>query len=116
MIFTSKRINRRSLVIYNTCLILFLYLVSFLRDIVLLNLIFFIFYLFIIGVTLSVLVSRLHDFNRTGWWALLIFIPIVNLILFTMLFFVPGNKNKNKYGEVPCKYDIFIAKERERSK
>lgn len=116
MIFTAKRINRRSFLIYNTCLILYMYLVDFLMDVVWLGLIFSIFNLFLVAVSLSVVVSRLHDFNRTGWWALLIFIPIVKSIFTIMLLLVPGNKNKNKYGEVPCKYDIFIAKERERSK
>ncbi len=93
-----------------------MYLVDFLMDVVWLGLIFSIFNLFLVAVSLSVVVSRLHDFNRTGWWALLIFIPIVKSIFTIMLLLVPGNKNKNKYGEVPCKYDIFIAKERERSK
>jgi len=88
-----------------------MYLVGFLMDVVWLGLIFSIFNLFLVAVSLSVVVSRLHDFDRTGWWALLIFIPVVNLIFCIMLFFTPGNKNKNKYGEVSGKYNIFTSKD-----
>ena len=30
-------------------------------------------------------VNRLHDLNRTGWWMILSFIPIVNLVLLIYL-------------------------------
>lgn len=30
--------------------------------------------------TIAVMVRRLHDINFSGWWALLSFIPLVNII------------------------------------
>ena len=48
----------------------------------------------------TVTVRRLHDTERSGWWALLLPLPLLALIvlLFCLL---PGNAGKNKYGEPP---------------
>ncbi len=50
--------------------------------------------------SISVLVRRLHDINRSGLWALLIVVPIANLVL---LFFtcLKGDKGENQYGKNP---------------
>jgi uncharacterized membrane protein YhaH (DUF805 family) len=42
-------------------------------------------------------IRRSHDFNFGGWLALLLLVPIVNL----MFWFVPGTKAENTYGAVP---------------
>jgi uncharacterized membrane protein YhaH (DUF805 family) len=35
----------------------------------------------------SLSVRRLHDLNRSGWWYLLTFVPVMNLVLlFTLMF------------------------------
>jgi uncharacterized membrane protein YhaH (DUF805 family) len=50
-----------------------------------------------IGVT----IRRLHDTNRTGWWLLLILIPLIGpviLLIFTVLNSDPG---ENQYGPNP---------------
>jgi len=39
-------------------------------------------------------VKRSHDFNMGGWLAILLLIPVVNL----MFCFIPGTKDENKYG------------------
>lgn len=44
------------------------------------------------------MVQRLHDCNRTGWWALLVFIPYVDIAFLLALMFYPGTKSANKYG------------------
>lgn len=41
-------------------------------------------------------IKRAHDFNRGGWMALLLFVPIVNLCFW----FIPGNPDTNQYGAV----------------
>lgn len=51
------------------------------------------FYLYI-----TFMIRRLHDVNQTGWFALLIFIPLVNLILALYLLFAPGTQGENNYG------------------
>ena len=46
---------------------------------------------------LSVSIRRLHDINRSGWWALLILTGIGVLILFVGAL-IPGDKEENSYG------------------
>lgn len=41
---------------------------------------------------------RLHDVDRTGWWALLVLVPVLNLLLFVYLLLVPGSDGTNRYG------------------
>lgn len=52
--------------------------------------------------SITILIRRLHDSNKSGWWILLCLIPIASLIVlyFTM---VPSNPETNKYGECPAK-------------
>ena len=49
---------------------------------------------------LAVAVRRLHDTNRSGWWILLSFVPLVGFIV---AFFLTqqGTKGTNQYGEDP---------------
>ncbi len=54
--------------------------------------------------SVTVLIRRLHDTGRTGWWILLSFIPLVGsivLFIFTVLDSTPG---ANKYGPNPKEY------------
>lgn len=67
-----------------------------------------VFYLIEIGIFLinflflfSVFTRRLHDLGYSGWWSLLIFIPIAGAIQQIILLFRPGDKGNNKYGNPP---------------
>ena len=57
-------------------------------------------YLFIIIPGLAVSVRRLHDTNRSGWYLLLNFIPLVGTILLFIWSVTPGDKKANQYGPV----------------
>ena len=57
-------------------------------------------YLFIIIPGLAVSVRRLHDTNRSGWYLLLNFIPLVGTILLFIWSVTPGEKKANQYGPV----------------
>jgi uncharacterized membrane protein YhaH (DUF805 family) len=46
-------------------------------------------------------VLRLHDFNRSGLWSLLLFVPIANVVLSLLLMFWPGSGDDNDHGEPP---------------
>ena len=51
--------------------------------------------------SLAVSVRRLHDIDRTGWWLLIAFIPLVGaivLLVFALLDSTPGD---NRYGPNP---------------
>lgn len=41
---------------------------------------------------------RLHDIGRSGWWQLLIFIPIIG-ILVLLYFYISQSDGNNQYGE-----------------
>ena len=55
--------------------------------------------LFVIGA--SLVVRRLHDTDRSGILALLLFLPIVNLFLVVYLMLSPGTPGENLYGRPP---------------
>jgi uncharacterized membrane protein YhaH (DUF805 family) len=67
--------------------------------------------LYIIAViipTLAVAVRRLHDQNKSGWYFLVRFIPIIGTIWLLILFCTEGTRGPNRYGADPKnKYDEF---------
>ena len=50
---------------------------------------------------LALNVRRLHDVGRPGWWLLVIFVPLFNLLLLFILAATEGEKGPNRYGEEP---------------
>lgn len=46
-------------------------------------------------------VRRLHDVNKSGWYMLLAFIPLIGGIWLLILFFTEGTQGVNNYGENP---------------
>ncbi len=50
----------------------------------------------------AVTIKRWHDLDRSGWWALLGFIPLLGLIGQTVMFSVSkGTRGPNRYGPAP---------------
>lgn len=49
---------------------------------------------------LAILVRRLHDTNRTGWWFFILLIPIIGFIVM-LIFLCIDSKEDNKYGVNP---------------
>jgi uncharacterized membrane protein YhaH (DUF805 family) len=43
-------------------------------------------------------IRRLHDFDLSGWWSLLVLIPLVPIALV----FIPGRKEANRFGPAPA--------------
>jgi uncharacterized membrane protein YhaH (DUF805 family) len=50
-----------------------------------------------IGVT----VRRLHDTGRSGWWILIIFVPLVGAIVLLIFMFLDSHPGTNAYGPSP---------------
>lgn len=46
-------------------------------------------------------IQRLHDFNASGWWSILILLPIANLVLYLILLIMPGTQGPNRFGNPP---------------
>jgi uncharacterized membrane protein YhaH (DUF805 family) len=49
----------------------------------------------------AVTVRRLHDVGLSGWWLLLVFVPILGAIFFLVVLLLGGNKGENAYGSRP---------------
>lgn len=48
--------------------------------------------------SLSVAFRRLHDTNRSAWWLLIAFIPIVGSITLIVFYVLPGTPGANRFG------------------
>lgn len=51
--------------------------------------------------SIGVTVRRLHDINKSGWFILLSFIPIIGWILMIVWLLTKGDEGVNKYGPNP---------------
>jgi len=51
--------------------------------------------------TLAVAVRRLHDTNRSGWWLLVSFIPLVGAIVLLIFLVSDSQPGDNRYGPNP---------------
>lgn len=51
--------------------------------------------------SLAVLVRRLHDIGKSGWYFLMYLIPIAGPIIILVWLFTDGNRFVNDYGEDP---------------
>jgi uncharacterized membrane protein YhaH (DUF805 family) len=47
---------------------------------------------------IAVGVRRLHDLDKSGWWLLIAFIPLIGFILLIYWFAQPGTPGPNRFG------------------
>ncbi len=45
---------------------------------------------------------RLNDLNRSGWWILLLIVPLINLVLVIYMLFFRGTEGANNFGPAPA--------------
>ena len=48
--------------------------------------------------SLAVTVRRLHDTDRSGWWLVILLVPIVGAIVFLVFMATPGGEMANRFG------------------
>jgi uncharacterized membrane protein YhaH (DUF805 family) len=60
---------------------------------------------FIPGIAVSI--RRLHDSRKSGWYILIVIVPIIGIIGFFLLTAVDGSPGKNEYGENPKESNKF---------
>jgi len=51
--------------------------------------------------SIGVAIRRLHDTNRSGWWLLLCFIPIIGFIVLIVFYCIDSDPGDNQYGPNP---------------
>ncbi|MGB8266621.1 MAG: DUF805 domain-containing protein [Candidatus Velthaea sp.] len=49
----------------------------------------------------AVAVRRLHDTNRSGWWLLLVFVPLAGNIILLIWHCAPSTSGPNRFGPMP---------------
>lgn len=52
---------------------------------------------------LAAAVRRLHDTGRSGWWALIVLIPVLGVIVLIVLLAMPTQAGANEYGPEPAR-------------
>ncbi len=53
--------------------------------------------------SIAVSVRRLHDIDRSGFWLLLFFLPIIGWIVLLVFACLPGTSGENSYGPDPIR-------------
>jgi uncharacterized membrane protein YhaH (DUF805 family) len=52
---------------------------------------------------------RLNDLNRSGWFLLLLLVPLVNVVLLVYLVFFKGTEGVNDYGPAPAPNNLSVT-------
>ena len=52
-------------------------------------------------VSVMLAIQRLHDFDASGWWSVLVAVPFANLVLYLVLLIMPGTQGPNRFGNPP---------------
>ena len=50
---------------------------------------------------IAVGIRRLHDTDRSGWWLLIAFVPVIGSIWLIVLFVLEGTAGTNRFGPDP---------------
>jgi uncharacterized membrane protein YhaH (DUF805 family) len=51
--------------------------------------------------SLAIGVRRLHDTDRSGWWWLIAFIPVIGIIVLIVFWCFEGTRGSNRFGPDP---------------
>ena len=65
-------------------------------------------YLPLIIISIILMKRRLNDLDKSGWWQLLVYIPIIGILFALYMLFWPGTKGSNSYGLQPAKNSVLV--------
>lgn len=51
--------------------------------------------------SIAAAIRRFHDTDRSGWWYLILFVPLVGWIIFIVLLCKPSTPGPNRFGDAP---------------
>jgi uncharacterized membrane protein YhaH (DUF805 family) len=63
----------------------------------------------LIAALLVLSTRRLEDMGRSGWWAVLVLIPVLNVIFGMWLLLARGSATSNRYGPAPPGNSWFLV-------
>ena len=58
---------------------------------------------------IAVSVRRLHDTGRTGWWLLIVLVPLIGALVLLIFMIIDSQPGQNAYGPSPKTGDPTIA-------
>jgi len=50
---------------------------------------------------IAIVTRRLHDIDKSGWWQLLILIPVIGAIILLVFLVMKGTEGENRFGSAP---------------
>lgn len=61
--------------------------------------------------TIALTARRLHDSGKSGWWQLIVLIPLVGIIIHIIFMVLPSDEGENRFGPHPAmgKTDVFAS-------
>jgi uncharacterized membrane protein YhaH (DUF805 family) len=59
--------------------------------------------------SIAVAARRLHDIDKSGWWQLIMVIPLIGWIIFIIWMCKVGTPGANRFGEAPLIYTAPVA-------
>lgn len=59
--------------------------------------------------SIAVAVRRLHDIDRSGWWLLLIFLPILGWFVLLVFYCLSGTQGPNRFGGDPKQPGVDVG-------
>jgi uncharacterized membrane protein YhaH (DUF805 family) len=65
-----------------------------------------VFSLAILVPSVSVTIRRLHDSDHSGWWFLVVFIPLIGGLVLLYFMLLDSNPGENEYGLNPKSYEV----------
>lgn len=67
-----------------------------------------IFYIVMLVPSIAIVVRRLHDHDKSGWWILIIFVPIFGALYLLYLYVTRGTVGPNRFGPDPLGQDTNV--------
>lgn len=69
----------------------------------------FLVYIPLIVVSIIFMRRRLNDLNKSGWWSILAFVPLIGIFVAIYMLFFPGTKGSNSYGLEPSANPTWVV-------
>lgn len=59
------------------------------------------FSLFLLIPSIGIAVRRLHDIGKSGWWYLIVLIPLIGILVLLYFLVMPSQEGENRFGAYP---------------